>query len=126
MKPKYTQEDCIAEIQRELAMRSTTYPRLINQGKMNHETARYRIRCFQKALDLLEERKPDTTLPFSQVIAEIRREIAMRRNLYPKWILQGRIHRLTAEKQIAVLQRTVEILCGPDITVSDPSQMKMF
>jgi hypothetical protein len=37
-------------------------------------------------------------------LAEIRREISMRRRLYPGWVAKGTMHQVTADRQIAIME----------------------
>lgn len=48
----------------------------------------------------------------SAQIKEIRRELEVRRRVYPKWINSGRITQSTANHRIACLQSTLGYLQG--------------
>lgn len=41
-------------------------------------------------------------------VACLRREIAMRKRVYPKWVDQGRMHQVDAEREIAVIQAILD------------------
>lgn len=57
-------------------------------------------------------------IPLEDVISSIRREIAMRRNVYPRQIRDGRMTEAKAEHEIACMVRALEILA----THLDPPQ----
>jgi hypothetical protein len=42
------------------------------------------------------------------MLAELRRELAMRERLYPGWIAKGTMKRETAERQVAVLRAVTQ------------------
>ena len=50
--------------------------------------------------------------PFTrgEVIAEIEREIALRKRVYPRWIADRRLTRVKADRQIALLEEAVRLL----------------
>lgn len=43
-------------------------------------------------------------------IAEIHREMALRNNVYPKWVLMGRLTQQKADHQIACMKATLDVL----------------
>ncbi len=45
-------------------------------------------------------------------IKEIRREILMRERLYPGWITSGKLSKAAAERQLARMKYTLELLEG--------------
>lgn len=45
-----------------------------------------------------------------EMIREVKREIALRRSLYPKWVSQGRMKREMADWQISVFEDVLEII----------------
>jgi len=47
----------MAEAGRELAMRRRTYPMLIAQRKLDHDTAQHQIRCMESILATLRQLK---------------------------------------------------------------------
>lgn len=60
---------------------------------------------------------------YDQQLAELDRELAMRRNVYPKWVRDGRMKEATADRQIAALEaaretvrqaRQAEVMRGMD------------
>ena len=57
---------------------------------------------------------PDTgeekQLPLAELIIEVRREIALRANVYPKWVLAGRLKEEQAAYRIAAMNQILNIL----------------
>jgi len=53
-----------------------------------------------------------TTISIEQQLSEARRELGMRKTLYPKWINSGRLAPATAEYQIAAMEAICETLRG--------------
>lgn len=49
-----------------------------------------------------------TTDTFDQQLAEIDRELAMRKRLYPQWVERGTLRQDTADRQVAILQAVRE------------------
>lgn len=50
------------------------------------------------------------TISLDQQIACVRRELAMRKNVYPKWVANGRMKQEAAEKEMAHLQAVHDTL----------------
>lgn len=48
--------------------------------------------------------------PIDVQIAEVEREIALRRRVYPRWIASGRMSQPAADRQIAVMGAVLESL----------------
>ncbi len=48
--------------------------------------------------------------PMADQIACVRRELALRKNVYPKWVKNGRMTQLTADKEINALQAVHDTL----------------
>lgn len=51
-----------------------------------------------------------TAITLDQQIACVRRELAMRKNVYPKWVANGRMKQEAAEKEMAHLQAVHDTL----------------
>ena len=51
-----------------------------------------------------------TDVTLVEMLAEARRELAMRQRLYPRWVEEGRMKPHQAERQIAVMQAIAEEL----------------
>jgi hypothetical protein len=49
-------------------------------------------------------------MTLEQQIAEVAREVALRRGVYPKWIEQGRLTKEKADKQSAAMEAALETL----------------
>ena len=52
-------------------------------------------------------------------VAELRREIATRRRVYPSWINRGRIDRETADHRVAVLEAILLDYTGTQVSLFD-------
>jgi hypothetical protein len=50
------------------------------------------------------------SIPFADQIACVRREIAMRERVYPKWVNAGRMKAEAAEREIAAMRAVLETL----------------
>ena len=49
-------------------------------------------------------------IPIEQQIAAVAREIAMRKNVYPKWVANGRMKQEKAEHEIAAMEAVIETI----------------
>lgn len=54
----------------------------------------------------------DTTIPLSDQLATVQREIAMRRKAYPRWVSLGRMTQQQADREIATMQAVRDTLAG--------------
>lgn len=45
-----------------------------------------------------------STIPLSAQLAEVRREIAMRQRVYPRWVTAGRISQAEATERLATME----------------------
>jgi hypothetical protein len=61
---------------------------------------------------------------WNELIKEQRRELAMRKRVYPAWVAQGKLDAKTAEFRIQAIEQTIEILeeCKP----KEPVQVSLF
>lgn len=50
----------------------------------------------------------------AEMQAEVEREIALRRRVYPRWVEQGKLKLDRAERQIAVMEAVAELLRRED------------
>lgn len=50
------------------------------------------------------------TVTLPEMVKEAERELALRRNVYPKWIKSGRLSQEKADQQITVMAAIVEYL----------------
>ncbi len=53
-----------------------------------------------------------TDIPLAQQIACLKREIAMRQRVYPKWVESGRMKLDMAEREIATMTAALHTLMG--------------
>lgn len=49
-------------------------------------------------------------VPLSRQVAEVRREMAMRKRLYPRWVREGRLEGVTACDRIATMAAVLQTL----------------
>lgn len=49
-----------------------------------------------------------TEFTYDQQLAEVDRELAMRRRLYPQWVAKGTLRAETADRQIAIMEAVRE------------------
>lgn len=101
--------DMITEIAIELAYRRATYPKRIELGRIDADQAARQIAIIGEIRDQLPHRgndhgEGDATFTWSDKVRELRREITMRRLLYPRWIAD-RQNPLTREAAILRLAR---------------------
>lgn len=52
------------------------------------------------------------TIPLKAQLAEVRREIALRERVYPRWVLQGKVTQAGAESKLAAMRAVAETLAG--------------
>ena len=57
----------------------------------------------------------------SEILKELRRELAMRRKCYPSWVADGRLTKPTADHRIAMIEQAIEALES-----SQPQQQSIF
>lgn len=55
----------------------------------------------------------------SEIIASVKRELALRRNLYPKWVSSGRMTQIKADHEINTMQGALNLLESKNITLAD-------
>jgi hypothetical protein len=59
-------------------------------------------------LTVQDEDLSDITLP--DMIAEVKRELAMRERVYPGWIANGRLKQATADRDMRRMRAVLELL----------------
>lgn len=59
-----------------------------------------------------------------EVLKELKRELGMRRKLYPNWVQQGKLSQQTADHRIDAIEYAIDVLeeCKP----LDPVQPSLF
>lgn len=60
----------------------------------------------------LQRRALAGPITLEQMIACVRREIAMRKRVYPRWVADGRMARDAAEREIAAMQAVHDTLAA--------------
>lgn len=50
------------------------------------------------------------TVPLSEQIREVGREVGLRRNVYPRWVAQKRLTQADADRQIANMEAAYQTL----------------
>lgn len=58
----------------------------------------------------------DYTIPLSAQITCVRREIAMRERVYPKWIAADRIKKEVADREVATMKAVLLTLVRLDVS----------
>ena len=53
-----------------------------------------------------------TTIPLADQLAEVRREIGMRRKAYPRWVSLGRMKQEQADRSLAVMEAVRDTLAA--------------
>lgn len=53
-----------------------------------------------------------TTIPLADQLAEVRREIGMRRKAYPRWVSLGRMTQQQADRSLALMEAVRDTLAG--------------
>ena len=109
MKKVYTKEDAITEVKRELEVREKFYPRWIADNKISEERAKRQKLALAEALAILEETGPKKQDP-KKALKELRRELKMRMKVYPRWIVDKKLHRDRANKQYLGLEQALKII----------------
>lgn len=56
------------------------------------------------------------------IVAELRREVAMRRRVFPDWVATGRLKQAEADLRIALMEAAIERLESTD----KPDQQSLF
>lgn len=101
--------DLVAEIEVELVYRRATYPKRIELGRIDPDQADRQIAIMGEIRDQLphpgnNHAEGDADFTWSDKVRELRREITMRRLLYPGWIADPKSP-LTRETAILRLAR---------------------
>lgn len=50
------------------------------------------------------------TIPLRAQLAEVRREIALRRRVYPRWVSQNKIRQAAADEKLALMEAVAQTL----------------
>lgn len=58
------------------------------------------------------------------LVAELRRELSMREQFYPRWIAEGKLTRQTAEFRIACMKQAIELI--EPLVKPGPTQMSLL
>lgn len=111
-----TRADMIREIELELAFRRATYPKRIELGRIDAAAAERQIAILGEIRDQLphpgnNHAEGDALFTWSDKVLELRREITMRRQLYPRWIAspQSQLTRAAAAERLARLEAVHEL-----------------
>lgn len=62
----------------------------------------------EPALSVLDEDLSDVTL--AEEIADVKRELAMRERVYPRWISAGKLNQAKADRQLRVMRAVLKRL----------------
>jgi hypothetical protein len=62
-------------------------------------------------------------IPLAEQIAEVQRELALRKQCYPGWIKRGTLDAGDAKRQLLVMEEVLRMLMRPD---AEQRQMSLF
>ena len=99
-----------AELHRELARRRDLYPRMQRDGRMSDDEAAAQIGVVEAMIADVEGRYvpdgegPDGQYDWTAKIHALRRELNLRRSVYPAQVKDGCIDRATADRQLRLLE----------------------
>lgn len=65
------------------------------------------------------------TVSLDQQIASVRRELAMRQRVYPKWVKDGRMKQDAADKEMAAMQAVHDTLTAVQIEQQTQGQLNL-
>jgi hypothetical protein len=116
MTPPVPLADQLAEVRRECALRERVYGEWVRAGKMTVVDSATRIRrlgAVRNTLEALEAmrrlaERPAATL--AEQIGEVKRELGMRRRVYPRYVAEGKADPRQAEQRIAAMAATLATL----------------
>lgn len=114
----------INEIDRELDHRKNTYPRLILNGRLTRDNANLyylRLKAVKKYIadGVIEH------FSLTDMMTELKRELAMRHAYYKKQIASNMMDAVTAATKIMLVQEAVNILSA-DMMVNQAQQGELF
>lgn len=106
--------DCANELREEMASRRNLYPALVAKGRMTADVMARELRVMSAILwehiFPIEARPPKQPYAtWTEKVHALRREIGLRRTLYPRWILAGRIDPAIAETRLTILEELHEL-----------------
>lgn len=52
----------------------------------------------------------DMPIPLSEQLKEVRREVALRQRVYPRWIANGKMSQATADRHLDLMRAVAETL----------------
>lgn len=108
--------DQIVELRRECAMRERVYGDWVVAGRMTAQESVTRIRRMTAALSSLVTLADGGTPrgssngTIAEQIAEVKREMALRQRVYPRWVEQGRMPSAQADAQLAAMAAALATL----------------
>jgi hypothetical protein len=107
------------EVAAELADRRSLYPSLVAKGRLSRVDADRELRVWTAIVeDVTGRPRPDGWRPsatWTEMVHALRREIGLRRTLYPRWIDARRVDAATAWRKLDLVERWHDILwtdCG--------------
>ena len=107
-------DDCANELREEMAARRELYPALVAKGRMTNEAMARELRVMSAILwehifpiEARGAKQPFAT--WTEKVHALRREIGLRRTLYPRWILAGRIDPAIADTRLTLLEELHEL-----------------
>ena len=102
-----TLETMRAEAEAELADRRRLYPSLVAKGRLARDVCDREIRVWASILAKLtplRDRPATAPATWTEQVHTLRREIGLRRTLYPRWIAANRIGEVEAARKLAIVE----------------------
>jgi hypothetical protein len=111
-----TLDDMAAEADAELTSRRKLYPALIVKGRLSQRDADRELRVMTVIANKLALRPATLEATWEERVHCLRREIALRRLLYPQWILAGRVDPDEAARKLRMMESIHDMTWHGDCT----------
>jgi hypothetical protein len=116
MTPPVPLANQLAEVRRECALRERVYANWVLEGRMTVVDSATRIRrlgAVRNTLEALEAMRRPAERPaatLAEQIGEVKRELGMRRRVYPRYVAAGKADAQEAERRIAAMAAALDTL----------------
>jgi len=107
---KIDKKKVLGELQREISLRKSLYPKWIANGKMNQENARKQLLLMQSAHEFVKRGALLPGTDKNSICDEIKRELSMRESVYPRWITRGTLNAHRAALYMKRLEAAIILL----------------
>jgi hypothetical protein len=97
----------------ELEQRTATYPKLVAKGRLSRTDCDRELRVWRAIAEDWRAAPRSAGFPiatWTEMAHALRREINLRRTLYPRWILAGRVDSDEAERKLQLLEVWHDVL----------------